>query len=88
MPEDLVQLAQNKPELFHTLEVYLTHNQNIKDSAAALFVHPKTIAYRLNSIVSQIAIDFHDFESTLRYTLAVKLLKVTQSPHQQSADDT
>lgn len=88
VPEDLVQLAQNKPELFHTLEVYLTHNQNIKDSAAALFVHPKTIAYRLNSIVSQTAIDFHDFESTLRYTLAVKLLKVTQSPHQQSADDT
>ncbi|PAD37945.1 CdaR family transcriptional regulator [Terribacillus sp. 7520-G] len=49
-----------KKELLKTLEMYLLHNCKIKPTAAALFVHPNTVNYRINQINEAVELDLND----------------------------
>ncbi|MFS0559887.1 helix-turn-helix domain-containing protein [Terribacillus sp. 179-K 1B1 HS] len=50
----------DKKELLKTLELYLLHNCKIKPTAAALFVHPNTVNYRINQINDELQLDLTD----------------------------
>ena len=54
IPETLKKLYlyddEHKGELITTLQMYLRNNQSIKKTADAMFVHYKTISYRLEKI--------------------------------------
>ncbi|MEC0282097.1 PucR family transcriptional regulator [Terribacillus saccharophilus] len=50
----------DKKELLKTLEIYLLHNCKIKPTAAALFVHPNTVNYRINQINEALQLDLTD----------------------------
>ncbi|SNZ04870.1 DNA-binding transcriptional regulator, PucR family [Terribacillus aidingensis] len=62
--EDLKKIRQldpnDKKELLKTLELYLLHNCKIKPTAAALFVHPNTVNYRINQINEALQLDMTD----------------------------
>ncbi len=74
--EDLLKLYQEKPELYTTLKTYLEHNQNAKASADALFIHPKTMSYRLNKIQERTSINFSDVDEIFRLNVGIRVLNV------------
>lgn len=74
--EDLLKLYNKKPELYMTLKTYLEHNQNAKASADALFIHPKTMSYRLNKIQERTNINFSDVDEIFRLNVGIRVLNV------------
>lgn len=45
------------PELRATVITYLAHQQNVNNTAAALFVHPNTVRYRLGNVATLLGED-------------------------------
>lgn len=50
--------ALNKGNLCETLESYLNHNCNLKETAQALYIHRNTMNYRMNKIKEILGEDF------------------------------
>lgn len=76
IPVSVRELKENKPELLETLFTFINKNQNYSETAQSLFVHPKTVRYRINQLREQYAIDFQNPEEMLRYSIAIRILKV------------
>ena len=70
IPPELLAFHQRYPDLSATLHCYLIHNQNISETAAAMFLHPKTIHYRLNRIRSLLSYNLKDNASVIEIQLA------------------
>lgn len=66
----------NNSSLVETLEVYFDNNQNLSTSAAALFIHPKTMKYRLNRIKEILGTDPFLGHIQLHYYLCTKITKL------------
>ena len=64
-------------KLVETLEAYFDHNQNLSASAAALYIHPKTMKYRLNRIKEILGTDPFLGHIQLHYYLCTKIAKIT-----------
>ncbi len=67
---------RNDTELVKTLEFYFDANQVNQQAATRLFVHPKTLKYRLRRIEEILGIDPFAGERQLAYYLATKLLRL------------
>lgn len=65
-----------KNDLLHTLEVFLQHNQNAAKAAQDLFVHYKTVMYRLERIKEITDMDFEDPEEMLETRVGLKILNL------------
>ena len=69
IPETLKKLYlyddEHKGELITTLQMYLRNNQSIKKTADAMFVHYRTISYRLEKIKQISGINFDDANEVL-----------------------
>lgn len=76
IPEPLISLNANQPELIETLKVFLDKNQNYKDTADTLFLHPKTVRYRLDKIKKLTSIRFDNAEELLQINVGLRLLKM------------
>lgn len=76
IPSSLLDLNQEHPDLIETLKIFLDANQNYKVTADALFVHPKTVRYRIDKIKQAISINFHDAEELLQINIGLRLLKM------------
>lgn len=59
--------------LFHTLEVYLENNGNVKQTSEALFIHRSTLNYRLDKIRDILDRDIDDPDIQFDLNLAFKL---------------
>lgn len=46
----LLEPLEDRPELLHTLEVYLRHDLDRRRTGAALHVHPNTVVYRIRGV--------------------------------------
>lgn len=66
----------NGTDLVHTLEVYFDANQVIQQAAYHLFIHPKTLRYRLSRIESILETNPFAGEKQLSYYLAAKLARL------------
>ncbi len=73
IPKDLAKLRMENPELFKTFKVFLTENQNYVTTANKLFIHPKTVRYRIDKIKHMLDIDLGDSEQILLYQIAIRL---------------
>jgi len=62
-------------ELLKTLEVYIKTNQHIRLTANELFIHPKTVSYRLEQIKEIAGIEFDDADQLLEIQFAIKMLR-------------
>ena len=60
----------NNGNLCETLESYLNHNCNVKETAESLIVHRNTLNYRLNKIRELLGINFDNLDTCLMLKLA------------------
>ncbi|WP_041556019.1 PucR family transcriptional regulator [Carnobacterium sp. 17-4] len=74
IPSKLLLLYYKEPELVETLHSYLDYNQNLTKSAERLFIHPKTMRYRINKIIDFCGIDMNDSEELLSYNIGLRVL--------------
>ena len=70
--------ADKNNELIETLEIYLAYNGNAKITAEKLFIHYKTVLYRINRIKEIMEIDFEDKERKLEIEVGVKIIRLLQ----------
>lgn len=76
IPDSLAKLNEEHPELIETLKIYLTQNQNIKQAASYLYIHPKTMSYRLKKIKNYLEISFEDTEAVLQIQIGLKIIDI------------
>ena len=69
----------NDTELVKTLEAYFDANQVSQQAARNLFVHPKTLKYRLRRIEEILGIDPFEGDRQLAFYLATKLTRLQTS---------
>lgn len=79
IPEKLDFLQKNSPELVETLRVFLDHNQNLTKCADVLYLHPKTVRYRINKIQKLTDINFSDPDELLYYNIGMRIVQVLES---------
>lgn len=88
IPTSLTRLIEydksNKNDLVNTLETFLKCNGNATKTAQALFVHYKTVMYRLDRIKEITKLDFEDHESMLEAQVGFKILKLLNKQHRDS----
>ena len=80
IPETLKKLYlyddEHKGELITTLQMYLRNNQSIKKTADAMFVHYRTISYRLEKIKQISGIDFDNANEVLAVSNGLIIYKM------------
>lgn len=78
VPEKLWQLAKNNPELLNTLYTFINANQKYSVTAERLFIHPKTVRYRVEQLENQYQINFENSEEIMYYNIAIRIIKYLQ----------
>ncbi len=78
VPIELRQLWQTNYELFNTLYTFFRCGRNYKKTAETLFLHSKTIRYRLNKIEQSLMIDLTNPIQLVNYEIGTYLLKTKQ----------
>lgn len=76
VPAELAQLYRHNPDLFETLYTFFQTNRSYKKTAEALFLHSKTIRYRLTKIENLLDIDLCNPVQMINYELGAYLLKL------------
>ena len=80
IPETLKKLYlyddEHKGELITTLQMYLRNNQSIKKTANAMFVHYRTISYRLEKIKQISGINFDNANEVLAVSNGLIIYKM------------
>ena len=80
IPETLKKLYlyddEHKGELITTLQMYLRNNQSIRKTADAMFVHYRTISYRLEKIKQISEINFDDANEVLAVSNGLIIYKM------------
>ena len=80
IPETLKKLYlyddEHKGELITTLQMYLRNNLSIKKTAGAMFVHYRTISYRLEKIKQISGINFDDANEVLAVSNGLIIYKM------------
>lgn len=83
IPSNLTKLflwdAQNNSQLYETLKMYLDCNCNAKKTAERLYIHYKTVLYRLDKIRNQFGIDLESSNSRLYIELGIQLLDLNEA---------
>ncbi|MGY5339223.1 PucR family transcriptional regulator, partial [Levilactobacillus spicheri] len=80
VPENLWSLNQRHPELYQTLVAYIQHNLSVKQGAAALFIHPKAMSYRLRKLRELLQTDFTDAEELFTFNVGIHVLRLLDQP--------
>lgn len=63
-------------DLIQTLEVYLSHNANAKKTAEELFIHYKTVQYRINRIKEIMGIEFENKIYKMEIEMGLKIINL------------
>lgn len=75
IPENILRLQKENPELLKTLHTFIDQNQNYTETAQKLYIHPKTVRYRIDRLKEVYDIDLNSPEEILRYSIGFRLLK-------------
>lgn len=70
----LVRMRKENPAFFETLQVLSTCGFNYKEAANQLYIHPKTIRYRVERVRETYGLDIHDSNDLTQILLAIKLV--------------
>lgn len=60
-------------DLLKTLQVYLSHNGNMTETAKELYIHRSTLQYRLEKIEDLLQVDLDNAEHRFNLNMAIKL---------------
>ncbi len=87
IPKSLKELLDyqqaNQSDLLETLQTFLECNQNAAQTAKLLFVHYKTVVYRLERIKEITGMDFDDSEEMLSVRVGLKIYELLQREKQE-----
>ncbi|MDH6363521.1 purine catabolism regulator [Enterococcus sp. PF1-24] len=75
IPPVLIQLYENEPTLFATLASFLRNDKNYQKTAEELFLHAKTVRYRINKINQRFNNDLEKPLLMLNYQIGIYLLE-------------
>lgn len=70
----LQKLRNDSPHLFEMLIILCENNLNVKKTAQILFLHPKTIHYRLERLKDEYGIDVHNTDDFMQILITGKIL--------------
>ena len=70
----IVELSGTHPELFETLVALCENSLDYNKTAEQLFMHPKTVRYRIGRVREIAGIDLKDSDDFLQVALAAKIL--------------
>lgn len=80
IPQSLQRLLDynksNREQLIETLGMYLQCQQNVSRSADRLYVHYKTVSYRLDKIKEITQMDYEDANEMLSVQVGLKILEI------------
>ncbi|MGE4272208.1 MAG: PucR family transcriptional regulator [Desulfitobacterium sp.] len=83
IPKSLLKILkhdqENTAELLKTLEVFLECNGNASKAAKELFIHYKTILYRLERIKEIAQLDLEDSKNRLELEMGLKMLRLMEN---------
>ncbi|KAF1297803.1 transcriptional regulator [Enterococcus sp. JM4C] len=83
IPENLAALANNNYDLFETFYQFLRNNRNFNKTADEMFLHSKTIRYRLNKIERLLAIDFSNPLQLLNHEIGAYIIKMRRNAREK-----
>ena len=86
IPRALYQLAENNYDLFETLYSFFQNNRNYKQTSEAMFLHSKTIRYRLNKVEQLLDIDLANPLQLLNYEIATYIIKMRRRPLEKQSN--
>ena len=82
IPESLNKLRQydiqKNGELVDTLECYLNVNQSLKKTSELMFIHYRTVSYRLQKIIKIMNIDFNNPAEVLSVRIGLIAIRVLE----------
>lgn len=78
IPGNLFDLFRENQDLYETLKEYLNSNCNAKQASSKLFIHYKTMLYRLEKIKDEYGINLSDVSSRLYIELGIHLLEINK----------
>ena len=65
-------------ELTRTVEAYLANDCNLQRTAAGMFVHPKTVRYRLDKVQEMVGLDFARQRDRFEAQLAINIVRTLE----------
>lgn len=75
IPSNFFTLRKENPELLKTFKTFIDLNQNYTETAQKLFVHPKTVRYRIDRLKEAYQMELNNPEEILRYSIGFRLLQ-------------
>ncbi|MFD0826711.1 PucR family transcriptional regulator [Neobacillus sp. M.A.Huq-85] len=66
-----------------TLESYFNNNQNLSETAKAMFIHRNTLIYRIEKIKEILSTDLKNPEEILQFQLSLKIYRLLNHLHPQ-----
>lgn len=84
IPDVLIQLKKNQPDLLKTLQQFTESNQNYTQTANQLFIHPKTVRYRVNLLKENYNISFNNASKMLDLSVGLQLIKLLDKDVEKS----
>ncbi len=66
---------KNAKELLYTVKTFLYNNQNVSESARALYIHRNTLVYRLDKFNKLTNLDSTKFEEGMKIGIALMIMK-------------
>lgn len=80
IPEELKLLIEydknNNLELTKTFEIFLNNNRNASKTSKDMYIHHKTVIYRIEKIKSVTELDFTDYEKMLEIEVGFKIINM------------
>lgn len=73
IPKKLQLIIEAYPDWVETLSYYLDFNQSLKKTAEQLFIHYKTVSYRIEKIHELVNLDFDNPEEILQLQIGLRL---------------
>jgi len=82
IPQELLKVINydehNNNQLYNTLKIYLDCNCNAKKAAEKLYIHYKTMLYRLEKLRNEFGIDLGNSTARVYVELGIQLLEITK----------
>lgn len=79
IPQNLVDLKKDNYDLFKTLKIFFDTNKNYKKAAELLFVHEKTVRYRIKKIQGLLDLDLENQTELINYQISTYLLSMEKN---------
>ena len=73
VPKQLLDLINEKPDYAFTFSSFLSNNQNYVKTADQLFIHPKTVRYRIDKVINRLSVSLDDSDTLLSLQVALKI---------------